>query len=162
MPEVIDNPFEVAKKKFDIGAPPEDDTSITGLIRRLAAIDDELASRGIDPLAKEQTAKKKSLKNTMLKGDVKEAFDEVSEWEAVLTPRSSDEWDIEKLKAVLTPSQRKRYIVKQEVILFDLLAEGLKNGDLKRAELEYKGAVTKVPTSLALYVRHRKPPKEAK
>jgi len=130
--------------------------AVTGMIQRVAEIEDELDRRGADPLLDEMKELKERIKKTMLESDVDEIFDEVSEYEAVLQQRSSETWHASTLKGVLNPSQRKRYLVIREDVDMAAVAEGIKNGDLSRAELEYKGAVTRTPGAKALYVRKRK------
>ena len=129
---------------------------LTELIRRVAEIEDELERRGADPLVKEMDTLKKTIKEHMLGEGLDEAYDEVSEYEAVIQQRSSETWHAPALKDILSPSQRKRYLVIQESVDTTAVAEGIKNGDLSRAELEYKGAVTRTPGAKALYVRRRK------
>lgn len=129
---------------------------LTYMISRVAEIEDELDRRGADPLLKELEGLKKNIKVLMVDRGVDEAFDEVSEYEAVLQHRTSEMWDVAALKALLSPAQRRRYIVVEERVDVAAVADGAKNGDLSRAELEYKGAVTKVPGSKALYVRKRR------
>ena len=99
---------------------------------------------------------KERIKEKMLKDDDDEIFDETSEYEAVIQQRSSETWHVPALKGILTPAQRERYLVIREDIDATAVAEGIKNGDLSRAELEYKGAVTRTPGAKAVYVRKRK------
>ena len=130
--------------------------AVTKMIQRVAEIEDELDRRGADPLLDEMKKLKERIKEKMLKDDVDEVFDEISEYEAVIQQRSSETWHAPALKDILSPSQRKRYLVIQENVDTTAVAEGIKNGDLSRAELEYKGAVTRTPGAKALYVRRRK------
>ena len=90
----------------------------------------------------------------MLKHDIKTSFDETSGWEAVMTPRSHDVWDLDALSSLLSPTQKKRYI--RRMIDETATKEGIDNGDLSRAQLEAKGAVRKEVGQKALYVRERK------
>ena len=132
--------------------PPEIDVAV--IIRRLVEIDDELDSRGIDPLIKEKEALRKALKDAMVRSKSEREYDETSNHEAVLIQRFKDSWNLPVFEKMLTPGQRKRYIVKS--ISEGAVTDGVKNGDLSRGELEAKGAVNKTPGSLALYVRERK------
>ncbi len=123
------------------------------VIRRLAEIEDEIASRGIEDLLKEKEALRKALKDAMKRSKSEVEYDETSNHEAVLIWRFKDSWDLLVFEKMLTPAQRKRYIIKS--ISEGAVTAGVKNGDLSRGELESKGAVRKAPTSLALYVRER-------
>ena len=140
-------------------APVIPEFDVSGLIRRLAEIEDELSRRGIDPLEKEKTKLKKTLKDFMLETERDMVFDETSGWEATLIQRSSDVWDVDALKDVLSTKQKKRYIA--ESVDVGAVGAGIKAGDLKRPELEKVGAVVKNPGSKALYVRARKTDEEA-
>ncbi len=124
------------------------------LIRRLAEIEDEIASRGIEDLLEEKDRLREALKNAMKLGKSESEYDETSNHEAVLTQRFKESWDIGVLRALLSPAQRKRYII--DTIAEGAIKDGIKNGDLSRGELESKGAVRKTPGSVALYVRERK------
>ena len=139
----------VAKEKF-----PEGIINTASIIRRLAEIEDELSRRGIDPLEKEKTKLKKTLKDYMLKYEQEMAYDETSGWEATLIQRSSDVWDVDALKDILSTKQKKRYIA--ESVHVGAVEAGIKSGDLKRPSLEKAGAVVRNPGSKALYVRARK------
>ncbi len=134
--------------------PPEIDMAV--IIRRLAEIDDELDSRGIDPLIKEKEALRKALKDAMTHSKSEEEYDETSNHEAVLMQRTKESWDVDILQALLSPAQRKRYIIKS--VSEGAVKDGIKNGDLSRGELESKGAVRKTLGSIALCVRERKAP----
>ncbi|KKL15719.1 hypothetical protein LCGC14_2502780 [marine sediment metagenome] len=124
------------------------------IIRRLAEIEDEIASRGIEDLLKEKEALRKALKDAMTRSKSEEEYDETSNHEAVLMQRTKESWDVDILQALLSPAQRKRYIIKS--VSEGAVKDGIKNGDLSRGELESKGAVRKTPGSIALYVRERK------
>lgn len=139
----------VAEEKF-----PEGILDVSSIVRRLAEIEDELSRRGIDPLEKEKTKLKKTLKDFMLETERDMVFDETSGWEATLIQRSSDVWDTDILRGLLKPSQRKRYIT--ESVHVGAVEAGIKAGDLKRPSLEKAGAVVRNPGSKALYVRERK------
>ncbi len=123
------------------------------LIRRLAEIEDEIASRGIEDLLKEKDVLRKALKDAMTRSKSVEEYDETSNHEAVLMQRTKELWDVDILQALLSPAQRKRYIIKS--VSEGAVKDGIKNGDLSRGELESKGAVRKTPGSVALYVRER-------
>ena len=127
---------------------------IAGMIRRIAEVDDELSSRGVDPLVKEKEELRKALKKYMLKHEIDTSFDETSGWEAVMTPRSHDVWDMDAFSSLLSSAQKKRYI--RRMIDETAAKEGIANGDLSRAQLEAKGAVRKEAGQKALYVRERK------
>lgn len=127
---------------------------VSNLLQRYAEIEDELASRGIDPLIAEKEEIKKIIKDSMLKNGVNKTFDEVSNYEAVMQSRSSDAWDLENLKKILTGSQLERYTMMYPNIA--AIEEGIKNGDLSRSKLEEEGAVFKTPGTPALYIRKRK------
>ena len=131
-----------------------DEDDIAGMIRRIAEVDDELSSRGVDPLVKEKEELRKALKKYMLKHEINTSFDETSGWEAVLTPRSYDVWDMDAFSSLLSPTQKKRYI--KRMIDEAAAKEGIANGDLSRAQLEAKGAVRKEAGQKALYVHERK------
>ncbi len=137
----------VAKEK---GPAPD----VPGVIRRLAEIEDELSRRGIDPLEKEKARLRKVLKDHMSQCGSEVEYDETSNYEAVLVQRFSDLWDVDALKALLTPAQRGRYIA--ESVSIGAVGDGLKNGSLSRGSLEASGAVARVPGSKALYIRERK------
>lgn len=154
---IADDPFMQAVKGLYGWVPtPSKRKGIGEMILRIAEIDDELERRGVDPLIDEMASLKKSIKEAMIERGIEEAYEETSGYEAVLQQRTSELWSIAELKDLLNPSQLKRYIVVQESIDSSAVAEGLKNGDLSRAELEYKGAVRKVPGQKALYIRRRK------
>ena len=127
---------------------------VPGAIRRLAEIEDELARRGIDPLEKEKARLRAALKEYMDAAASEREYDETSNYEAVLVQRFSDSWDVDHLKAMLTPAQRGRYIA--ESVSTGAVGDGIKNGDLSRGELEANGAVARRPGSKAMYVRERK------
>ncbi len=130
------------------------DLDVSGAIRRPAEIEDELSRRGIDPLEKEKARLRKALKEYMDAAASEAEYDETSNHEAVLVQRFSDAWDVDALKAMLTPAQRGRYIA--ESVSVGAVGDGVKNGDLSRGELEAGGAVAKVPGAKALYVREKK------
>lgn len=123
-------------------------------IRRIAEIEDELSRRSIDPLEKELESLKKTLKSNMLADKRSMAYDEVSNYEAIIVQRSSDVWDAEALKSILNSRQRDRYIV--ESVSIDAVEDGIKTGDLSRPTLEKVGAVVKKAGAQALYIRARK------
>jgi hypothetical protein len=145
-----------AKGKMDHAhakeAPPTVDFEV--VIRRLAEIEDEIVRRGVEDLLAEKEELRKTLKDAMKRARSEEEYDEVSGHEAVLVQRTADVWDVGKFRDGLTAAQRKRYLV--EAIADGAVRDGIKNGDLSRGELESNGSVTKVPGSLALYVRERK------
>ena len=131
-------------------------------IRRCAAIEDELKSLGATKLLKEQKELKDSIKrwlighkeDTVDHGQSIAFYDEVSNWQATVSERTRDEWDLGKLSNELTNKQRKRYITLQADK--DAIKEGIDNGDLSRANLEKVAAVSRQPYSYALYIRERK------
>ncbi len=131
-----------------------DSTAFELIVRRLAAIEDEISSLGIKKLSKEKDDLRSKLKNFMLKNEVDAVYDETSNFEAVITPRSHDVWDLDALSSLLSPTQKKRYI--RRMIDETAVKGGIDNGDLSRAQLEVKGAVRKEPGQTALYVRARK------
>ena len=124
------------------------------LIRRLAEIEDEIKRRGIEDLLKEKDLLRKALKDAMARSKSEREYDETSNHEAVLVQRFKDSWDLPAFEKLLTPAQRKRYLVKS--VSEDAVADGVKNGDLSRGNLETGGAVTKTLGTVALYVRERK------
>ncbi len=125
------------------------------VIRRLAEIEDEIKRRGIKELIDEGARLREVLKDEMKRAETRLAYDETSNHEATLVPRFKDVWDVDALKKMLPGRKWDRYIFTTEMIAEDKVKEGIKIGDLKRDELEAEGAVVKVPTSLALYVRER-------
>ena len=131
-----------------------DSTGHELIVRRLAEIEDELSSLGIEKLSKEKEDLRSQLKVFMVKNEVGTVYDETSNFEAVMTPRSHDVWDLDALSSSLSPTQRKRYI--RKMLDETAVKEGLDNGDLSRAQLEAKGAVHKEVGQKALYVRERK------
>ncbi len=141
------------KMSFKPSVAPPKDVDVSGIIRRLAEIENEIASRGIEDLLKEKEALRKALKDAMTRSESKEEYDETSNHEAVLMQRTKESWDVDILQALLSPAQRKRYIIKS--VSEGAVKDGIKNGDLSRGELEAKGAVRKTPGSIALYVRER-------
>ena len=153
-----DNPFDDGKIQDKVvWAEPELD--FWKVIRRLAEIEDELNSRGLDPLLKEKEELRNLLKEYMAKEKRNEVYDETSNWEAVFIKRFEDKWDIGVLRKMLKPAQRARYIVEQ--VLPKGIAEGVKTGDLSRITLEKGGAVKRTQRGKpALYVRERKPEEE--
>jgi hypothetical protein len=130
---------------------------ITASLRRVAEIEDELNSRGINPLEEELKTLKSDIKEYLLQNNLDELFDEISEYEAVIIPRSSDSWDVESFKLAATEAQKRRYVEVQEILNIPAIEKGIKNGDLSRAKLEAFNAVKKTPVSLACYIRKRKP-----
>ncbi len=144
----IDSPFENNDGGVDIALTP------ALAIRRLAEIKDELDNRGIDPLVAEEKKLREGLKKYMLDAKLDSEYDETSGWEAVMTPRSHDVWDMAAFSSLLSPTQKKRYI--RRMIDEAAAKEGIANGDLSRAQLEAKGAVRKEAGQKALYVRERK------
>lgn len=144
-----ENPFD--DKDIPLATARPDDLS--GIVRRIAAIEDELDRRGADPLIKEKDTLRKTLKEQMLSANRDKIFDEVSEWEAVITNRSKDVWDIDRLEQFLTQSQLRRYVKK--MVDESAVKEGIKVGDLSRPTLERQGVVKKQPGVKALYVRKR-------
>ena len=154
-----DDPFSSALtllKSLSSGETKTKALAVVAMILRVAEIEDELERRGADSLIDEMAGLKKQIKETMIEEGVEEVYEETSGYEAVLQQRTSEAWDLFNLKRMLSPAKQQRYIVVEESIDHSAVAEGLKNGDLSRAELEYKGAVRKVPGSKALYVRRRK------
>ncbi len=145
----MSNPFD-----DDISLATARPDDLSGIVRRIAAIEDELDRRGADPLIKEKEELRKTLKQQMLASGDDKVFDEVSEWEAVITERSFDDWNVNRLEQVLTQSQLARYV--KRMVDESAIKEGIKNGDLSRPTLEKAGAVKKQPGTKALYVRKRK------
>ena len=150
---ITKDPFD-DKMNFKPSTPTPKEVDVAGLIMRLAEIDDELRSRGIDPLVKEKDRLRKMLKDYMLAHEVDKTYDETSNHEGVLMQRFSDTWDVDVFEKMLSPAQRARYIT--EVVAEGAVKDGVKNGDLSRGKLEAEGAVTKTPGTVALYVRERK------
>lgn len=138
--------------------PQEKPRDLSEMTRRVAEIEDELASRGADPLIEEMAELKKGIKERMLAEGRECVFDEVSEYESVLVDRARDVWDAKTLEVMLKPAQRRRYIVMS--VDTDAIKTGVKSGDLSRAKMEKNGAVRKEPMGPALYVRKRKPKEE--
>ena len=124
------------------------------VVRRLAEIEDELKSRDVTDLIDEKDKLRKALKKAMLDAGSASKYDEMSNYEGVLVPQTSDVWDVNKFEKMLSPMQRKRYIEKAPIK--DAVKDGIKSGDLSRGALEYKGAVTKLPSAPKLYIRERK------
>lgn len=154
-----EDPFCCAKPEYtdkDLVAASGGGDELPYIIRRLAEIKDELDSRGIDPLVKEQDDLKKKLKKIMITREVDSAYDETSNFEAVLIGRSSEKWDVGNFKKAVPGKKHARYIQVVESLDMAAVKEGLHNGDLTRARLEKWNAVKKMPTSVALYVRERK------
>ena len=133
-----------------------DKLDINIAIRRCAAIEDELKSIGANKLINEREGIKHNIKEFLIDehSQGESFYDEVSNWEAVSQLRTKDEWDVDKFRVELSPTQQARYITLQ--IDPTAIKEGISNGDLSRAKLESVGAITKTPYSFALYVRERK------
>ncbi len=132
-------------------------------IRRCAAIEDELESLGANKLLKEQKELKTSIKEWLIGNKEKSKlepetdiafYDEVSNWQATVSERSKDEWDLENLRSTLSNKQKTRYITLHADK--GAIKEGIDNGDLSRAKLESVGAVKKVPFTYALHIKARK------
>lgn len=142
-----DNPFE-DDKIISISEPVD-------IVRRLAEIKDELASRGLDPLIKEEEELRKLLKDYMLSNQVDEVYDENSNYQAVFIQRYEDIWQVPILKKIISKTQRERYV--EERVNLKGVQEGVKTGDLSRAVLEQKGAVKRQAKGKpALYVREKR------
>jgi len=131
-------------------------------IRRCAAIEDELESLGANKLLNEQKELKTSIKRWLItrkeengtEQDVEVAFyDEVSNWQATVSERTRDEWDLDKLRGELSNKQKTRYITLHADK--DAIKEGISNGDLSRAKLESVGAVIRTPFTYALHIKER-------
>ena len=153
-----DNPFEEPQTKV-VQVDDDSELDFLKVIRRLAEIDDEIKSRGLDPLLKEKEELRELLKKHMLQDKRDVVYDETSNWEAVFVQRFEDTWNVGVLKKMLKPAQRARYIVEQ--VLPKGVTEGIKTGDLSRATLEKGGAVKRQPKGKpALYVKERKPEEE--
>ncbi len=148
----IDSPFEELGTIESAVMP--DSTAFELIVRRLAEIEDELSSLGAEKLNKEKNDLRSSLKDFMTKNEVDSVYDETSNFEAVITLRSHDVWDMDAFFSLLSPTQKKRYI--RRMIDEAAAKEGIANGDLSRAQLEAKGAVRKEAGQKALYVRERK------
>ena len=153
-----DNPFGEPQTKVE----SIDDSAkldFLKVVRRLAEIDDEVKSRGVDSLLKEKEELRNLLKEHMLKDKRSAVYDETSNWEAVFVQRFEDVWNVSVLKKMLKPAQRARYIVEQ--VIPKGVAEGIETGDLSRVTLEKGGALRQSKKgSPALYVRERKPEEE--
>ncbi len=147
-----DSPFEELRTIEP--AVMTDSTAFELIVRRLAEIEDELSSLGAEKLNKEKNDLRSSLKDFMAKNEVDSVYDETSNFEAVMTPRSHDVWDMDAFSSLLSSTQKKRYI--RKMIDEAAAKEGIANGDLSRAQLEAKGAVRKEVGQKALYVRARK------
>ncbi|KKL68580.1 hypothetical protein LCGC14_2123590 [marine sediment metagenome] len=153
-----DNPFGEPQTKV-VQVDNDSELDFLKVVRRLAEIDDEIKSRGLDPLLKEKEELRELLKKHMLKDKRDEVYDETSNWEAVFVQRFEDSWNVSVLKKMLKPAQRARYIVEQ--VLPKGVAEGIKTGDLSRVILEKGGAVKRSPKGKpALYVREKKQEEE--
>jgi len=155
---VGDNPFD-DKMNQKMSTPQLPELDFVKIIRRLAEIEDEIKSRGLDPLLKKKEELRELLKKHMLQDKRDVVYDETSNWEAVFVQRFEDVWNVNVLKKMLKPAQRARYIVEQ--VLPKGVTEGIKTGDLSRATLEKGGAVKRQPKGKpALYVKERKPEEE--
>ncbi|KKL25188.1 hypothetical protein LCGC14_2407840 [marine sediment metagenome] len=153
-----DNPFD-DKMNQKMSTPQLPELDFVKIIRRLAEIEDEIKSRGLDPLLKKKEELRELLKKHMLQDKRDVVYDETSNWEAVFVQRFEDVWNVNVLKKMLKPAQRARYIVEQ--VLPKGVTEGIKTGDLSRATLEKGGAVKRQPKGKpALYVKERKPEEE--
>ncbi|HEC64446.1 MAG TPA: hypothetical protein ENI23_04050 [bacterium] len=142
----MNNPFDdITTERFE---------ELSDIVRRIAEIEDELDSRGLDQLVKEKEDLRKKLKSSMLDTNTKMVYDEESEFEAVLTERSSDIWDMKILEEILTQTQLARYV--KRMVDESAIKDGIKNGDLSRPTLEKLGAVEKRAGAKALYIRARK------
>ena len=149
----VEDPFADKQNKVVAKEKPSE-IDVGNIINRLAEIEDELSRRGIDPLIKEKDILRKTLKDYMTTCDSEMEYDEVSNHESVLVQRFKDSWSVPTFEDMLSPSQCIRYIEKS--VAEGAVKDGIKNGDLSRAELEAKGAVVKKPGAKALYVRARK------
>ena len=129
--------------------------SLAQYVQRYAAVKDELVRCGAETLLAELDSIHAKVKEIMADGGPDLAYDETSNYEAVLgAPRRVEIWDLASFRKALKPSQRSRYIV--EAIAAGAVSDGLKNGDLSRATLEQKGAVRVEAGSRALTIRERK------
>ena len=125
---------------------------LSELIRRVAEIEDELASRGLKELVTELETVRDELKTAMMEQQLDKSFDETSGYGASLSVRRRDTFHKGPLTEFfrLSPKRQERYLRGVDV---EAMKEGLANGDLSRAKLEQVGAVTKEPYSVALTVK---------
>ena len=151
--EEVTDPFNLPKQDKKESTPTPKQIDYQQVIQRLAEIEDEIKSRGIEELLEEKEALRKVIKDSMVAACTEVEYDEASNYEAVIVPRTKDVWDLPVLKTMLSKSQQKRYIV--EAVDEVAVKTGTKTGDLSRGAMEVKGAVKKVQTALALYVRER-------
>jgi len=125
------------------------------LIRRLAEIQDELNSRELNDLIAEKEKIRTELKARMLIDNKTYQYDEVSNYEALITTPCSDNWNIEKLRPLLTNSTAQTLAI-TEAVNSDGIDELIKMGIITRHTLERYGAVTKRERSKTLIVREKK------
>lgn len=157
---MTDNPFDELDVLEEVKEPEEADLvdSLTSIVRRLAAIEDELSRRGAEKLNKEKKTLRDKLKKLMLDNELNLVFDETSNFEGVLKQRHTDHWDEKKFRESVDKKKQKRYIrviPRREELDVGAVVEGVKNGDLSLARLTVDGAFTRTPTTKALYVQER-------
>lgn len=121
------------------------------LITRYAEIDDELESRGANALLKERDALRDRIKDCMADVDTLTYFDEVSGYEALITPAFSDTWDKEKL----IPALPRREMVDEAletVVNLEKMKEWTRDGSVTRLAMERAGALVRKLRSRSLHV----------
>lgn len=139
--------------------PLPSDPNLPNVINRLAAIDEELVSRGIVELTQERDQLREELKAIMIDGEVLEVFDEASNFEAVLQPSFSKTYNIPRLRAALMPGHHAQVII--ETVDAKVLADLVRMGVTTWAGLEKAGAMGKGLRSVSLIVRPRKEAEDA-
>jgi len=142
----------MSKEKGLTTAADRTEMSTAEKVRRIAEIEDELASRGADPLLDELAEIKAEIKEEMVESDTDVAFDETSGWEAVVVWRASDKWDLAKLQEAVG-DKYERYT--KTTVDTAKVKNGIKRGDLRRPVLEAAGVVKRGKPTPALYVRER-------
>lgn len=141
-----DDPFGIEEAKARLSANPDE----AEMICRIVSLQQELESNGANKLMKEIEELRVLLKESMMKNLKDYAVDEVSGNYAEIQVRTKTIYGLEELKGLLG-KKAARYITEQ--VDPEAIKRGLKNGDISISMLEGSGAMGKMPTSAALYIK---------
>lgn len=144
---MTDDPFGIEEAKKALVA----DANESDMIARIVEINEELESIGATELEEERENVRSTLKASMMKNMKDYAIDEVTGYYAKLQVRTKTVYNLALLYKTLGATKTQRYVI--ETVDEDAIKRGLKNGDLSATKLEGSGAMAKMPTSVALYIK---------
>lgn len=121
------------------------------LVNRYAEIDDELERRGANALLDEREKLRERIKDCMADVDTLSYTDEVSGYQARISPSYSDTWDERKVLAALPRPEMADEAFKT-VVDGERMKEWARDGSISRLQMERAGALVRKLRSRSLHV----------